>query len=1249
MSEINILPFVNSVKDHVENSAIHGGTGSLVKIGEITAETLNNNEPHTYVKLQYPERIPEGQYLSKIVFKVFEPFENTSGETISDIDLEPKPFINALNNISMAKLNTNNRDIDIAINLSATNQLAWNAGNIGVFASFLPIPDLVEASRLFTLTVIDENSDPLPGADVFINDELMGQTNEDGIFIHAVTCEEIDLMIQKEGYNNIIQDIESGILPYNLGRTMSQSQPETRSLSLTVNDTNQNPVPGAEVFIADISIGYTDNNGLITHDVPADQFSIGIVKNNLTFTPEVIEAGTDPIEISRELSRYLIVHVHDALQNPIAGVSVYVDESLLGVTNAQGTFPSALINASATALRLSKTHFFNYTQTIDADFSYNISTDLNPSRHLNITVKDIMNAPIQNVTVKVGQVIAGYTNSEGVFETDITTGATEVDILKTGYIEIDTPVEQGTEDITATPVMQYAPEMRNLNITVQDADSNPIVGANIYIGYNTLLGTTNLSGYLSAEIGQNSYMLSIRKQGYYFSPDYIESGSEDVIITRQMEAGRGLALSVLGLNAQPLANALISVNNAGIGLTDETGVLTLNVPSAEFTLKIEKSGYIFTPEIIEAGIIDLTLSKSMVQSRTLNLTVTDEAENPVNGANVLVDDVIVGSTNPMGMFSGAVTNSAFNLGIEKTGFYFETESMPGDTDPLTVSKSMIPIRMLTLNVKNDLGVNIFMANVKIDGVSRGNTNINGNLVIPVTLNQFGLIIEKSNYYFADDIIPEGLIDISYDAQMSPLRNLTITVYDSQEIPQPVAGASIYDEFTMNLMGTTSPLGIFNGMIPKPIDFNLLIEKENFFNLQSLIIAGDDDVVYTLSLTPSRNLTITVTDEEDNPVENAQIIFNYDNITGFTDLMGIASCKVPIDPFILSIEGSNRTFTPENITEETNPLTLSKVLHPGRFMDLWITEVPSIPVINAIIKIDDVIIGHSITPYGSIGKFVSTNQFNLKVEKADYSPYLETIEAGVEPLSLTVPLVPFRNITLTVNDSQEVPEPVAGASVYNGETLLGTTSPLGIFNGKISTLIETVLTIQKQHFFNASLTVPAGNDDVDDTITMTPSRLLILLVTDTDSNPLANAHVKQLKGIVETSLGYTSPTGQLTASVSVDEFTLKIEKDGYGYIPETIEAGILDLTVTKQMMALRTLVLLVTDNTMPDHLPLPGVSVNIGDFHLGDTGPTGYLNTSIPQTETTIHASLADYITQELIIDAGIVEVDESIALVPAGE
>ena len=528
MSELNLFSFADLLKSHVENAAIHGGTGTLVKIGEITPETLNNYEQHEYVKVQYAGVIPEGQYLSKIVFKVFEAFTNSSGEYISDIDLENKPFVNIVNNISMSKLNTNIRDIDIIMNLSGNNQAKWATGNIGVFASFLPNPELLEASRLFSLSLVDEDSNPISGADVFINDEHIGQTNEDGVLIHNVTCEEADLFIQKESYNNIIQDIEPGTANFELDKTMTQAQPESRQFSLMVKNTDQEPIPGAEIFITDISIGTTDNNGLITGDVPTTPFSIGIVKNNLLFEPEIIEAGTEPVEISRELPRTVTAHILDAQQNPLPGVSILIDDVSIGTTDLNGNLATTQISPVATSYKAAKTHFFEIEMPLPLNTSFDISNTFYPCRHLTLTVKDIMDTPIENVLVKIAQVSSGYTNSLGVFEKDITVDQVNIDITKQGYIEYNSNVNAGVIDVELNDVMQNVPATRLLNITVTDNNSMPVQNAALYNGWNSLLGNTDINGHASVTIPDILFFLYIKKSHLKIESEQIDAGTEDI-------------------------------------------------------------------------------------------------------------------------------------------------------------------------------------------------------------------------------------------------------------------------------------------------------------------------------------------------------------------------------------------------------------------------------------------------------------------------------------------------------------------------------------------------------------------------------------------------------------------------------------------------------------------------------------------------------------------------------------------------
>ena len=1087
MEPTNLRPFSDIMIAHVENDLIHNNM-TLAKIGEITPETFNNYETHDYIKVQFANAIPYNFYLAKILFKVFQPFTNASTELISKIDLDPKNFLNTLNNVSIENLNTNVKDIDILINLSAINSGTWNAGNIGVYAYFTSIPSIVEATRQLELSVVDGDLAPVSGVQIIINDIIAGVTDEAGTLVIFVSTEELDYILSKEDYTTKTNSINAGIETYELNETIEAI--ENRLLNLTVHDTSGNVIPGAEVFITDISLGNTNLNGFISGTVPNTPFSIGIAKNNLVFTPVIVDAGTEDIDTTKVLIRTLTVHVKDLQLNPIAGVSVYADNVLLGVTNAQGNYPTCQINPSVTNIKLTKEHYFEVIQSIDPlfclDFSYNNFT---PCRHLHTLVKDIMEAPIPGVTVKLSGIISGYTNLNGVFETDMITGFATCQLIKTGYIEEDNNIEAGTEDITATSVLNYTIVTRNMNITVHDNNSMPVQGAGIYNGYATLLGTTDSNGQATVAIPNELWTLHIKKTHLYFIPETIDAGIIDINKNVSMTAARNIHIAVVDHNAMPIMYVQILKDNVAIGDTDAMGIYNDTITFDEFTLGLHENSHVFTPILIPQGTDDLTLSESMYSLRALNITVTDELEAAVSGADILFNDVIIGQTGITGNYTGNISSQAFTLNIQKTGFLFTPESMPADMDPLTISKLLPSVRTL-------------------------------------------------NLYFQK---PGEL---------------------------PAVGISVYNGLVK--IGESLPNGHAIVQISRLLDINLTCTANHYFEADYFLAAGNSDWANTVNVFPCRSLMLTVTDTDETPLINAHVkqrIGEVETSLGYTDINGV------------------------------------------------------LPTVS-----------------------VDVAEFTLEIEKAGFSYIPEVINAGVIDLTITKQMMALRTLNLLVTDNTlPIAVPLANVQIYLGEFHLGDTGVDGYLHVGIP---ETAVTVRIELVgkFTQNLMLPEGIIEINQTIALLPCRSLILTVTDTDDTPLINAEVK----VDDYSFGYTNGLGQLTANVTIEEFTLKIEKAGYGYIPEVINAGVIDLTITKQMMALRTLDLLVTDNSeIP--VPLAGAHIYIGEFHLGDTGPDGYLNTGIPETETTITASLTDYTTQDLIIVAGIIAIDETIALVPAGE
>ncbi len=210
----NLLPFNNIIIDHIENNSIHG-VSNITKIGEINAHDFNQHEIQTFVKKQFPAAIPEGKYLGRVFCKFFEPFLSQSLLHIVVIRQEQTPAIsNAENSVLVLAYNAQGStiaDIDLTLTLSNTNAQDWTNGRIGVYAELIDFPVMADALRRLFLTILDNLNNPVENALVIVDDEEMGLTNIEGSIDFDVSCESFELSISKNGFNNLIEEIQEGI------------------------------------------------------------------------------------------------------------------------------------------------------------------------------------------------------------------------------------------------------------------------------------------------------------------------------------------------------------------------------------------------------------------------------------------------------------------------------------------------------------------------------------------------------------------------------------------------------------------------------------------------------------------------------------------------------------------------------------------------------------------------------------------------------------------------------------------------------------------------------------------------------------------------------------------------------------------------------------------------------------------------------------------------------------------------------
>ena len=153
-----------------------------------------------------------------------------------------------------------------------------------------------------------------------------------------------------------------------------------------------------------------------------------------------------------------------------------------------------------------------------------------------------------------------------------------------------------------------------------------------------------------------------------------------------------------------------------------------------------------------------------------------------------------------------------------------------------------------------------------------------------------------------------------------------------------------------------------------------------------------------------------------------------------------------------------------------------------------------------------------------------------------------------------------------------------------------------------------------------------------------TRHLTLTVNDQDTAPLEGAEIF----VNDVSVGLTSVLGVIEIDVPRAQFTLRIEKKGYDTIDTIKIAGTEDFSDTQRIDIFpRQLTLTVTNNM---GAPIAGASVKIELMKIGTTGPSGILQTHVPNSETTLTISAIGYITEDFLLEAGIIDVEGAVSL-----
>jgi hypothetical protein len=372
--------------------------------------------------------------------------------------------------------------------------------------------------------------------------------------------------------------------------------------------------------------------------------------------------------------------------------------------------------------------------------------------NLLITVQDSLdNTTIPHATVYLSGANVGMTNNAGQFLLQSGQGDLNLRISMDGYDDWANTV---SGNVTALSVTMNRRSLV-LNVALFDSNTlNAVSGATLYLtsANSTQTKTSDATG--AASFGVTSYTyysLNITAPNYQPRSETIEVDATDQDVQYWLLSGNQYSFVVKDKNSQAaIAGASVSVDSVLLGTTDSRGVLIAPISrNTPVTIEVQKTGYqmvtqsktISTNEAVDA----ISLTPVPVGAF---IFVYDQQNQPINGADVSVNNTVVASTNPYGraMLQSLVAGS-YTLVVKKTGYTPVTQQINiiNDSSEFTAVLSLATVSQ-TLFVQDTDQKNIAGATVLLNGAVAGTTDSHGQLDTQLTFNTpYNITVTQDGY------------------------------------------------------------------------------------------------------------------------------------------------------------------------------------------------------------------------------------------------------------------------------------------------------------------------------------------------------------------------------------------------------------------------------------------------------------------------------------------------------------------------
>ncbi len=371
------------------------------------------------------------------------------------------------------------------------------------------------------------------------------------------------------------------------------------TLSVTVEDTFGNPLPGADVYVDGSHVGRTDGSGIFKHSHGGiDGFNLKISKSGYQSRTVFVEATERSRTVILSKSTVILtVRVYDEHIAPMK-------DAVVRVTGPGTDKTDATRSDGKTAFTLDDGETYQVTITALDYSDKHVSVLLSGSnREISAVMErgdrlvfrvfdDETHEPISGAEISIDGDVRGITGDDGVFSYNLRKGFDYLITVKKPEYETHTEREFITGDQQVLSIgMKTA--YHTTSVSVFDFERKVVEDADIYLD-GVLVTKTDEYGRASlGRLSTGIYLLEIRKSGFesYSQEIAVSEDSIDFIATLTYTPVPVRVL-VEDTSHVVIAGAQVYVDEVEKGTTNEQGFLFISLnPGRGYTLTASKDGY----------------------------------------------------------------------------------------------------------------------------------------------------------------------------------------------------------------------------------------------------------------------------------------------------------------------------------------------------------------------------------------------------------------------------------------------------------------------------------------------------------------------------------------------------------------------------------------------------------------------------------------------------------------------------------